>query len=136
MDKKIAFYLMNEKGFYTLNKFIKKFSSSNIEYIVSSIDKNMKKDYFKEIKQLCKKYKDEYKKKVILKKYSIVGAGSIIMPGVILAKGTSIGAMSLVLKDTKSWSIYVGNPAKELKKRKKNLLKLRKQYLKNGEFDG
>jgi len=83
-----------------------------------------------------KKYKDEYKKKVILKKYSIVGAGSIIMPGVILAKGTSIGAMSLVLKDTKSWSIYVGNPAKELKKRKKNLLKLRKQYLKNGEFDG
>lgn len=57
MNKKIVFYLMNEKGFYTLNKFIKKFSSSNIEYIVSSIDKNMKKDYFKEIKQLCKKYK-------------------------------------------------------------------------------
>ena len=57
MDKKIAFYLMNEKGFYTLNKFIKKFTSSNIDYIVSSIDKNMKKDYFKEIKQLCKKYK-------------------------------------------------------------------------------
>jgi len=27
MDKKIAFYLMNEKGFYTLKKFIKKFSS-------------------------------------------------------------------------------------------------------------
>jgi len=57
MNKKIAFYLMNEKGFYTLDKFTKKFGSSNIEYIVSSIDKNMKKDYFKEIKQLCKKYK-------------------------------------------------------------------------------
>lgn len=76
-----------------------------------------------------KKYKDEYKKKVVLKKYSIVGAGSIIMPGVTLRKGTSIGAMSLVLKDTKSWSIYVGNPVKKLKNRSKDLLELEKLYL-------
>ena len=80
-----------------------------------------------------KKYKNEYKKKVILKKYSIVGAGSIVMPGVILNKGTSIGAMSLVLKDTKPWSIYVGNPARKIKDRKKNLLTLEKQYLKDEE---
>ena len=80
-----------------------------------------------------KKYKNEYKKKVILKKYSIVGAGSVVMPGVILNKGTSIGAMSLVLKDTKSWSIYVGNPARKIKDRKKDLLELEKQYLKDEE---
>ena len=83
-----------------------------------------------------KEYKNEYKKKVVIKKYSIVGAGSIIMPGVTLAKGTSIGAMSLVLKDTKPWSIYVGNPAKKIKKRNKDLLKLKKQYLEDGELDG
>ena len=76
-----------------------------------------------------KKYKNEYKKKVILKKHSIIGAGSIIMPGVTLAKGTSIGAMSLVLKDTKSWSVYVGNPAKKIKSKNKDLLKLEKIYL-------
>ena len=75
------------------------------------------------------KYKNEYKRKVILKKYSIVGAGSIIMPGVILSKGTSVGAMSLILKDTLSWSIYVGNPAKKIKNRSKKLVKLKKQYL-------
>ncbi len=80
-----------------------------------------------------KKYKNEYKKKVIVKKYSIVGAGSIIMPGVILNKGTSIGAKSLVLKDTKPWSIYVGNSAKKIKNRKKDLLELEKQYLQNEE---
>src|SRR5574344_1337876 len=34
-----------------------------------------------------KKYKNEFKQSVVLKKYSIVGAGSIIMPGVILAEG-------------------------------------------------
>ena len=78
-----------------------------------------------------KKYKNEYKKKVVLKKHSIIGAGSVILPGIILAKGSSIGAMSLVLKDTKSWSIYVGNPAKKIKSRRKDLLELEKQYLKS-----
>jgi len=56
MNKKIAFYLMNEKGFYILNKFIEKFGAENIKYIVSSKDIKLKKDYFKEIKQLCKKH--------------------------------------------------------------------------------
>ncbi len=78
-----------------------------------------------------KKYKNEYKSEVILNKYSIVGAGSIIMPGVVLAKGTSVGAMSLVLKSTEPWGIYVGNPAKRLKDRQKDLLELEKQYLEN-----
>jgi len=54
-NTKIAFYLMNEKGFYTLKKFIKNFGAQNIVYIVSSQDNNMKKDYFHEIMVLCKK---------------------------------------------------------------------------------
>ena len=82
-----------------------------------------------------KKYKNEYKKEVIIKKHSIIGAGSIIMPGVILEEGTSIGAMSLVLKSTKSWGIYIGIPAKRLKNRKKDLLKLEKQYLKEVGYE-
>lgn len=77
------------------------------------------------------KYKNEDKKEVVLGKFSIVGASSVIMPGVILAEGTSVGAMSLVLLDTESWSIYVGNPAKKIKNRKKDLLELEKKYLEN-----
>lgn len=76
-----------------------------------------------------KEYKSEFMKEVVLKRYSIVGAGSIIMQGVVLEEGTSIGAMSLVLKSTEPWGIYVGNPAKRLKHRKKDLLELEKQYL-------
>lgn len=76
-------------------------------------------------------YKKEIKKEVIIGKHSIVGAGSIIMPGVTLAEGTSVGAMSLVLKSTEPWGIYVGNPAKRLKDRKKELLELEKKYLEN-----
>ena len=78
-----------------------------------------------------KRYKNELMQEVILKKYSIVGAGSIIMSGVTLAVGTSIGAMSLVLKSTEPWGIYVGNPAKRLKNRNKGLVSLANLYLKS-----
>jgi dTDP-4-amino-4,6-dideoxygalactose transaminase len=77
------------------------------------------------------RYKNESKKEIVIGKHSIIGAGSIIMPGVILAEGTSVGAMSLVRKSTEPWSIYVGNPAKKIKDRKKDLLKLEKEYLDN-----
>lgn len=74
-------------------------------------------------------YKNEHKREVVLKKHVIVGAGSMILPGVTLAEGTAIGAMSLVRKSTDSWSIYLGNPAVKLKNRSKDLLDLEKKYL-------
>lgn len=79
------------------------------------------------------KYKKEIKKEVILKKHTIVGAGSIILPGVVLEEGTSVGAMSLVRKPTQAWSVYLGNPAKRLMNRKKDMLELEKEYLEEKE---
>jgi len=78
-----------------------------------------------------KQYKNECKLEVTIKRHSIVGAGSIIMPGVTLSEGTSIGAMSLVLKSTEPWSVYLGIPAKKIKTRNKDLLQLEKEYLNN-----
>lgn len=75
------------------------------------------------------RYKNEFKSSVRLKKHTIVGAHCVVMPGVILAEGTSVGAMSLVLKSTEPWGIYVGSPAKRLKNRSNNLLSLEKEYL-------
>jgi acetyltransferase-like isoleucine patch superfamily enzyme len=66
---------------------------------------------------------------VYLGKHVIVGAGSIILPGVTLAEGTSLGAFSLVTKSTQPWSVYVGIPAKRIKERSQELLELEKQYL-------
>lgn len=76
-----------------------------------------------------REFKNELKKQVIIKRLSIVGAGSIIMPGVILEEGTAVGAMSLVLKSTEPWGIYVGIPARKQKDRKKDMLKLLEMYL-------
>jgi len=58
---------------------------------------------------------DEFKKVkgglVILKKHVIVGAGSIIMPGIVLDEGASVGALTFVRKSVPSYTIISGNPA-------------------------
>ncbi|MCL1112994.1 acyltransferase [Shewanella basaltis] len=70
------------------------------------------------------KYKKETKKSVQISRHVIVGTSSIIFPGVTIAEGCSIGAMSLVNKSTEPWGIYIGNPAKRVKYRHKDLLDL------------
>jgi acetyltransferase-like isoleucine patch superfamily enzyme len=79
------------------------------------------------------KYKKEAKRHVHLAKHVIVGAGSIVFPGVYLAEGCSVGAMTLVSKSTEPWGIYVGNPAKRVKERKKTLLDLEISFLRGND---
>lgn len=74
-------------------------------------------------------YKSEIKLQVNIGKHVIVGANSVVLPGVDLADGTSVGAMSLVTKSTLPWHVYFGIPAKKLKARKNELLDLEKKYL-------
>lgn len=74
-------------------------------------------------------YKRETKKAIHIGRHCIVGANSLIFPGVTLGEGSSIGAMSMVTKSTDAWSIYFGMPAKKLKNRKRDLLTLEQDYL-------
>jgi len=76
-----------------------------------------------------KKYKNEIIKSVTVKRFSIVGAGATIMPGVTLAEGTAIGSMALVTKTTEPWSIYAGVPAHKIKDRNKELLNYYKEFI-------
>jgi acetyltransferase-like isoleucine patch superfamily enzyme len=75
------------------------------------------------------RFKSEKKAAIYIGRHSIVGTSSIILPGVTLAEGTSIGAMTMVTKSTEPWSIYFGIPAKKIKNREKNILELEKKYL-------
>lgn len=74
-------------------------------------------------------YKKETKAPIILEKHVIVGTSTIILPGVTLAEGCSVGAMSMVTKSTLPWGIYFGSPAKRIKNRSMELLKLEAEYL-------
>lgn len=74
-------------------------------------------------------YKREIKKAIVIGRHVIVGTSSLIFPGVALAEGTSVGALSMVTKSTEEWSVYFGSPAKRIKSRKRDLLKLEEAYL-------
>lgn len=66
---------------------------------------------------------------VYIGKHVIIGAGSIVLPGVTIGEGVSVGALSLINKDCEPFKIYVGVPAKAIKDRSRKLLDLEKQFL-------
>lgn len=74
-------------------------------------------------------YKLEKKEVVAIGKHVIIGANSVVFPGVTIAEGCSIGAMSLVTKSTEEWGVYIGIPAKRIKERKRNMLELEKEFM-------
>ena len=79
------------------------------------------------------KYKNIKSSKIVLKKHSIIGTNSTILPGVVLNEGVAIGANTLVVKECEAWKIYIGTPAKILKDRSRELLELEKDII-NNEF--
>ena len=64
---------------------------------------------------------------VVLNKHVIVGCVSVILPGVEIGEGSSVGAMTLCAKSLEPWGIYAGTPAKRIKDRSKKLLELEEQ---------
>ena len=78
---------------------------------------------------------DEFKRvtygDIIIKKHSIVGSSSVILPNVTINTGASIGALSLVKKDCEEFSIYSGNPAIKIGKRHKKFLRYEEEFIRN-----
>ena len=59
----------------------------------------------------------------------IVGAGSVILPGVTIGDGAALGALSLAKSDCPAFKVCAGVPARVVKDRSRNLLDLEKKYL-------
>ncbi len=78
------------------------------------------------------RFKNEFKAPVRLGRHVIIGAGSVVFPGVDLAEGCSVGAMSLVKHSTQPWGIYAGHPARRVKDRSRDLLALEQRLLEEG----
>ena len=76
-------------------------------------------------------FKNETKATIRICRHVIVGACTIVLPGVTINEGSAVGAMSMVTKSTDTWAIYFGVPAKKIKNRHKDLLKLEAIYLQN-----
>ncbi len=68
---------------------------------------------------------------VVVKKHVIIGANTVILPGVTIGEGASIGTNSLITKDCEPWTIYAGSPVIPLRKRpRERILELEAQLCK------
>ncbi|HWE47676.1 MAG TPA: acyltransferase [Caulobacteraceae bacterium] len=54
---------------------------------------------------------------VVIGRHVVVGCGSVVLPGVTIAYGCAIGALSLVSQSTEPCGIYAGAPLRRLKDR-------------------
>jgi|SRR3989338_3817009 len=62
------------------------------------------------------KYFPKFSKPVVFKNGSVIGAGSIILPGVIVGKESFVAAGSVVTKDVPARTLVGGMPAKIIRK--------------------
>ena len=53
-------------------------------------------------------------------KYAVVGANCVVLPGVTLGEGCTVGALSLVNRDCEPWTIYGGAPGPAVKARRRD----------------
>lgn len=65
---------------------------------------------------------------VMIEKHVLIGTGSTILQGVVLAEGTAVAAHTLVTKSTEPFTLIGGVPARKLKGRSRKLLELEKKY--------
>jgi galactoside O-acetyltransferase len=76
---------------------------------------------------------EEFKKvdhrPVTINKHCLVGAGTVILPGVTLGEGCAVGALSLVMRDCEPFGIYIGVPVRMLRIRSRKLLELEKAFV-------
>lgn len=71
--------------------------------------------------KIPEEFKDSLKiAPVIFEKFANIGTGVVVMPGVVLSEGCVVGANSLVTESTDPWTVYVGSPARAIKKRPKS----------------
>ncbi|MDD3676281.1 acyltransferase [Thauera propionica] len=74
-------------------------------------------------------YKNVRHAPVKVGRHVIIGSGSVILPGVILAEGAAVAALSLVKADCQPFSIYAGTPARRIGERSRGLLEYEQQLM-------
>jgi acetyltransferase-like isoleucine patch superfamily enzyme len=71
-----------------------------------------------------REFRKEQTGDVVFKKHSLIGCGSVIMPGVTVGLGGSVGALSFVNKDVAEFAVVAGIPCRIVGQRNRRLLEL------------
>jgi acetyltransferase-like isoleucine patch superfamily enzyme len=62
-------------------------------------------------------------------RHAVLGAGSVVLPGVVFGDGSVCGALSLIKQNVNPFTIVAGAPAREVKPRSRRLLELEEEFL-------
>ncbi len=62
-------------------------------------------------------FRNVARKRTAILPHAVIGANSVILPGVVIGEGATVGAGSVVTADLEPWSIYVGAPARRVRAR-------------------
>ncbi len=75
---------------------------------------------------------------ILCQRHSIIGAGSVIMPGVTIGTGAAVGAVSFVNKSIPAYMVVSGNPVRKVGMRdRERLLALEAEFIQTkGSHDG
>ncbi len=55
------------------------------------------------------KFRNITSKAIKIEKYCIIGANSVVLPGIVIGEGATVGANSVITKNLEPWGIYIGN---------------------------
>lgn len=67
--------------------------------------------------------------KVIIGKHVSIGASSVVLPSVCLGEGSAFGAMSLINRNARPWTMYAGRPIKKLIERERKPQEMEEQMM-------
>lgn len=78
------------------------------------------------------KYRNAKRAPIKIGRFCIIGANSVVLPGVTIGEGATVGANSVVTRDLEPWGVYIGN--KRVKERdKEGVLKNYAKFLKENK---
>lgn len=66
---------------------------------------------------------------VTIARHVVLGCGSVVLPGAVLEEGVAVGALSMVRGHCPAFGIYAGVPARRIRERRRELLKLEHEFL-------
>ena len=74
------------------------------------------------------RYRNAKRAPISIGRFCVIGANTVILPGVTIGEGATVGACSVVTRDLEPWGVYLGN--RLLKERNRDaVLKTYEHYL-------
>ena len=80
------------------------------------------------------KYKKIRNDRVIIGKHTIIGATSVVLPGIETGEGSAFGSFSFINRSSEPWSMNAGIPYKKIGDRKKDIVTLEQKLLKEKDL--